>query len=96
MTCPRCGREGYIEKSRRGNTTYIYFVHQRMENGKRIREKCYLGALKYRNVEKFQNLDLAGLADKERFKRYVRKLIDLLDEKDLELIREMIDRRLKK
>jgi hypothetical protein len=50
-----------------------------------------LGAEKYVNVEKFQNIGLSGLADRERFKRYVGKLIGMLKPEEIEEVKKMIE-----
>jgi len=98
--CPRCFRNiSWIERRERGGRAYYYAVHYdgySKVNGriKRFISKCYLGAEKYVNVEKFQNLELAGLADRGRFKRYVKRLIDMLSKEELEWIRRLVEERL--
>jgi hypothetical protein len=40
--------------------------------------KCYLGPREYIAAERFNRLNLSGLADRDRFKRYILKLLDIL------------------
>jgi hypothetical protein len=103
FTCPRCGRPAsYIERQRKGNRVYYVAVHykgSRKEGGKvkKDLEKCYLGPMEYVLVEKLHGLGLAGLMDRDRFKRYVREALDSaeLSLKDLlELAVEVAERAL--
>jgi len=45
--------------------------------------KCYLGALKYEYVEKFNPLGLSGLHDTSRFSKYIKILIDNMTREQL-------------
>jgi hypothetical protein len=95
VTCPRCGLSGYIEYQRRGEHTYVYCRHEYVEGGRRTGiKKCYLGAVKYENVERFQSLGLAGLHDKSRFRRYFEKLLETMSLEDLKEVKKMIEERL--
>ena len=103
FTCPRCGRPAsYIERQRKGDRVYYVAVHYkgfRKEGGKvkKDLEKCYLGPMEYVLVEKLHGLGLAGLMDRDRFKRYVREALDSdeLSLKDLlELAVEVAERAL--
>jgi hypothetical protein len=91
IVCPRCGALGYLERRRVKEQTYYYCLH--LLEGKKVR-KCYLGAGEYINVEKFQNLGLAGLTDKERFKRYLERIVEMLGEEDLRWLMKTVERRL--
>ena len=105
FTCPRCGqRASYLERQLKGSQTYFIAVHYEgyQKVGGKVKKKvrkCYLGPREYILVEKLHGLDLAGLIDSERFKRYVREALDstefTLDEL-LELIGELADRALEK
>jgi hypothetical protein len=98
--CPRCFREvSWIERRSKGDRTYYYAVHYggySRVNGKikRSISKCYLGADEYVNVERFQNIGLSGVFDRDRFKRYVRRLMDFLSREDLEWIKKEVEGRL--
>jgi hypothetical protein len=83
LICPRCGSEGYLEKRKRNDHIYIYFVHVKSEGKKRHIHKCYLGALNYEYVEKFNPIGLSGLHDKERFSKYIKRLIDNMTKEQL-------------
>jgi len=101
--CPRCGREvSYVERQVKGSQTYFYAVHymgyERV--GLKIKKKvkkCYLGPREYEYVEKLHNLGLAGLVDRERFRRYLKELLDSMEvglRELLELVRELAERAL--
>ena len=92
--CPRCGNFGYLQGLRRGKRTYFYCYHCRIEDGKRRVWKCYLGPEKYVNVERFQELGLSGLTDKDRFRKYLQNLLDRLEPEDLKWLAEEIKSRL--
>jgi hypothetical protein len=98
--CPRCFREiSWIERREKGDRTYYYAVHyggySKVDGRvKRFISKCYLGADEYVNVERFQNLGLSGVFDRDRFRRYVRRLMDFLSREDLEWIRGEVEERL--
>jgi len=66
--------------------------HRIREYGKTKIKTCYLGAEKYDYVERFQNLMLSGLIDKDRFRRYMLELIDKLSIDDLKWVMEEIKR----
>lgn len=90
MECPRCGGEGYLERRKVEGHVYLYCVHQKSEMGKRRKWRCYLGAEKYDYVERFNPLDLAGLYDKERFMRYMKRLLDSLEPNQLKWLEEAL------
>ena len=101
--CPRCGREvSYVERQVKGSQTYYYAVHYfgyEVVNGKVKKKvkKCYLGPREYEYVEKLHSLGLAGLIDRERFRRYLKELLDSteMDLKELlEVVRELATRAL--
>jgi len=92
--CPRCGNTGYPQKETRRGRTYLYCYHYRIENGKRKAWRCYLGAEKYVNVERFQQLELSGLSDKNRYKKYILNILDKLEPEDLKWLQEEIKNRL--
>jgi hypothetical protein len=83
FSCPRCGELGYIEERRKDDHVYIYCVHVKSKGKKRKVNKCYLGALNYEYVEKFNPLGLSGLHDTSRFSKYIKKLIDSMDRDQL-------------
>ena len=94
--CPRCGCRGYVERKRSGSRVYMYYVHDRYEDGKRKRRRCYLGADRYSYVEQFNPLGLSGLADKDRFARYMRKLVEQLTPEQLEILVEIVREKLER
>jgi hypothetical protein len=75
--CPR-GEKGYLEQRRKGSNVYYYAVHVSCGGGRRKVRKCYLGPKEYIAAERFNRLNLSGLADRDRFKRYILKLLDTL------------------
>jgi hypothetical protein len=75
--CPR-GEKGYLEQRRKGSNVYYYAVHVSCGGGRRKVKKCYLGPKEYIAAERFNRLNLSGLADRDRFKRYILKLLDTL------------------
>jgi hypothetical protein len=95
FVCPRCGGLGYLERRSVGGHVYVYCRHVWREGGRRRERKCYLGAEEYDYVERFQLLGLAGLTDKERFRRYMRSLLERLSPEDLTWIMEQASIRLK-
>jgi len=101
--CPRCGqRFSYIERREARGREYFYAVHYfgyAVVDGKVKKKvkKCYLGPREYEYVEKLHDLGLAGLIDKERFKRYLEELLDSMEvglRELLELVRELATRAL--
>jgi len=92
--CPRCGSFGYVERRSKGGHVYVYCVHVYRDGGRRRRKRCYLGAEEYDYVERFQELGLAGLTDRERFRRYMRSLLEKLGDEDLKWIVEEAKQRL--
>jgi len=101
--CPRCGRRfSYIERREARGREYFYAVHYfgyEVVDGKVKKKvkKCYLGPREYEYVEKLHSLGLAGLIDRERFRRYLKELLDSteMDLKELlEVVRELATRAL--
>ena len=93
--CPRCGKRGYLEFRRSASgQVYVYMHHQKSVGGKRTHTSCYLGSEAYKYVEKFNELALRGLHDRERFYEYALRVIDQLTVDQLERLREHINRRL--
>jgi hypothetical protein len=90
--CPCRDKPGYVEARRKGGQTYYYFVHYWKQDGKRRIHKCYLGPVRYRYVEPFNELGLAGLTDKQRFVRYLRALLDRLSPEQMQWLREEVMR----
>jgi len=75
--CPRCGEPGWVTRERRGGQYYYYCVH--VDKKARRRYRCYLGpAEHYIVAEEFNPLGLAGLTDKDRLKRYLKRLLEML------------------
>jgi len=86
IKCPRCGNYGYLSIEPRGNPSnyYIYIKHK--DVGKQY--KCYLGAVKYIYVNKFNEEKLRSALTAERHIDYaveaLKNVINVLREgKDL-------------
>jgi hypothetical protein len=91
--CPRCGSEGYMTISARGNNAYYYVKHVESEGGVKKARWCYLGPDEYIYVEHFNELGLAGMHDERRFLRYAQYLVSRLDQDTLlELSRSIVSR----
>jgi hypothetical protein len=88
--CPKCGLKGFLERRRKGEHVYVY-MHHRV--GKKVRT-CYLGAEEYDYVERFNDLSLRGLFDKERFHEYALRIIDSLTPTQLMELKHLIEQRL--
>jgi hypothetical protein len=86
FVCPRCGGLGYLERLNVKGHVYFYCRHVSRREGKVRIKKCYLGAESYDYVERFQELSLSGLVDKERFARYLEVLIAKLGREELKLL----------
>lgn len=75
--CPRCGKPiSFIEEQRKGDRVY-YIAHHYLgyEGGRKKEERCYLGPKKYVLVEGLHGLELAGMIDPSRERRYLEKLL---------------------
>jgi hypothetical protein len=96
FVCPRCGDLGYIERRYVNGQAYYYCRHVTIENKQRKEKRCYLGARQYSYVETFNRMQLAGLTDQERFRRYLEHLIPKLSVEDLLIIKERIEKELAK
>jgi hypothetical protein len=95
FVCPRCGGLGYLDRRVRGEHVYFYCMHiERVGNRRRV-HRCYLGAESYDYVERFQEMSLSGLMDKERFARYLDVLIPRLERKELLMLVRKAKERLK-
>jgi hypothetical protein len=87
--CPVCNQPySYIEKRIRegkySTGVYYYAVHTKgLPEGKKVK-KCYLGSGAYYYVEKFQDLDLSGYIDEERYLRYAINILDKLNGEELQ------------
>ena len=88
--CPCREKPGYVEARRRGDQIYYYFVHYWKEGGKRRIHKCYLGAHRYKYVEPFNPLGLAGELDRARFIRYLRRLLEKLTPEQKQWLKEEV------
>jgi len=91
--CPRCGSEGYMAISRKGNNAYRYVKHIESEGGAKKDRWCYLGPDQYIYVEHFNELGLAGMHDSARHLRYAQYLLSRFDQDTLlELSRSVVSR----
>ena len=107
--CPRCSEPiSYIHKETRycldadGNIvakhTYYYAVHYSYDPAtkKMSYRRCYLGSDEYDYVERFNRLSLAGAIKEDRYKNYLQRIIDYVDEDALKRLQEQIQQQLKK
>jgi hypothetical protein len=92
--CPRCGALGYIERRYVNGQAYYYCRHVTIENKQRKEKRCYLGARQYSYVEAFNRMQLAGMLDEERFRRYLEYIIPKLRVEDLIILKERIEKEL--
>jgi hypothetical protein len=81
--CPRCGQPfRWIYSETIHGRTYLYAVHEVVEEGKKKRKKCYLGpADSYEYVSKTHDLEFYGPIKDDRYIRYLEEIIDLFDVK---------------
>jgi hypothetical protein len=96
FVCPRCGTLGYIERRYVNGQAYYYCRHVTVEAKRRKERRCYLGARQYSYVETFNHMQLAGMLDEERFRRYLEHLIPKLRVEDLIILKERIEKELSK
>jgi len=68
--CPRCGEPGHMEIMKTRSNTYKVFVHYIKGTRGTYRKKCYLGAERYKYVNRFNPIGLVGAYDKNRFAKY--------------------------
>jgi len=107
--CPRCSDlVSYVQKETRycldanGNViakhTYYYNVHYSYdpETKEMSYKRCYLGSDEYDYVERFNRLNLAGAIREDRYKNYLQRLIDHVDEDTLKNIISHVQQQLQK
>ena len=110
--CYRCSEPiSYLQKETRycldadGNViakhVYYYAVHYGgyTKQGGKVQlnyHRCYLGSDEYDYVERFNRLSLAGAIKEDRYKDYLKRIIDYVDEDMLKKMQEQIQQQLKK
>jgi len=77
--CPRCGQPfRWIYSETIHGRTYLYVVHEVVEEGKKKRRKCYLGPTdSYVYVSMMHDLSFYGLIKEDRYIRYLEEILDL-------------------
>jgi hypothetical protein len=77
--CPRCGEPyRWIYQETIHGRTYLYAVHEIVEEGKKKRKKCYLGpADSYKYVSATHDLVFYGPTRDDRYIKYLEEILDL-------------------
>ena len=77
--CPRCGKPfRWIYRENIYGRSYLYAVHEVVEEGKKKRRKCYLGPTdSYVYVSMMHDLSFYGLIKEDRYIRYLEEILDL-------------------
>jgi len=81
ILCPKCRKHGYLSVEPRGNHYYVYIKHKDFNK----QYKCYLGAVAYDYVNRYNKLGLEDALTCERHINYaiesIRNIISVLKEK---------------
>jgi len=77
--CPRCGKPfRWIYRENIYGRSYLYAVHEVVEEGKKKRRKCYLGpADSYAYVSMMHDLEFYGPIKDDRYIKYLEEILDL-------------------
>ena len=96
--CPRCGRPfTYLERHIVRGNIYYYAVHEARENGRRVRDKHYVGPAEYvagRATHAWLGVEWEGAVnpDPERLLEYLQRVLDAVMARADEMSPEVIEK----